>query len=432
MSHMFLIFIICSYGSQLDIGKTTSLNIGESGTTQFIEFSVPSSFQKQSLFSSAISNTYDKTEAPGLVFGLLLCNGSMPNAYLSVNPEPNENQFDIQVRETQKGVRQVTILGVASSTIYLTVLSTGKAKANLHLGYSLQNDNGTLIDWSDSNSTTSIFRQLPNSYNHYLNLAQYDLSFYVTENMNAPVLSYCYIETNYKKQNISLFEANPRKYLVADGLTKNSQYLGFLLIKRNDVRDVFTPIAFYTLNNEDCSLVYGGSMKLNVCASLARTIPNPKSGTISSLVSQWESYVDQFLGNFTQVLGAFDCANTKYSMVRSCNDCKFAYTDWICRQLIPRCVRDDVPSPPNSFRSNRWISVEETVQENNLNAFNTTPYKSQVSQVKLNPFRRALSCISFCEAVVQSCPTFSVDYAPYKLLNCPDENDLITFGYASC
>lgn len=431
--HMFRIGLIlfCCFGTNIDIGQTTSLSIDESGTSQFFEFSIPSAFQQQSLFSSAISNTYDSTNSPGLVFGLLLCNGSMPNAYLSVNPQPNENQFDIQVRETSNGVRQITILSVASSTLYLSIVSSGPAKVNLQLGYSIQNDNGTLLDWSDSNSTTSIFNQLPIN-NIYLDLSQFDTLFYVTENMVNPVMSYCFIENNYQKKNISLFNPYPRKYVVVDGLSKNSQYLGFMMIKRNDVYDVFTPIAFYTLNNEDCTLIYGGSIDLKVCTTLARTIPNPNNGTLVDLVGTWETYASQFISNFSQVLNAFDCVNIQYSMVRNCTDCAIAYEDWICRQLMPRCVRDDVPSPPIAFRSNRWVSIDETVYQNDLNAFTTVPYNANVSQILLDPFRQAMSCISICETLVQSCPTFTVDWAPYRLLNCPDEDDLISFGYASC
>ena len=427
---MFLIFNC--FSELLELGKLHQLSSDGSGTNKFFEFSIPGLFQKQSLFSSAITNSYDKVSSPALVFSLLLCKGSIPNVFLSVNPEPNENQFDIQIKETLKGVRQVSILGVSSDTLHVSIISSGPSSFNLQLGESLQNNNGTLIEWGDSNTTSSIFKQsLTNFYEKSVDLNNLELFFYTADSSTEPVMSSCFIENNYKKQNVTLFNADPNRYLIVDGLVKNSQYLGFLMAKKDNLYDVFIPVTFYTLNNEECTLIYGGSTELNFCKSIARTVPNPTNGTVQSLVNQWETFASTFMRNFTQILNAFDC-NVKYSMVRNCTDCSIAYSDWICRQIIPRCVRNDAPAPPKNYRSNRWVTNEETVFQQNENAFSISPDRSNFTQVTLKPYRKALKCISFCQAMVQSCPTFYIETSPYKLLNCPENVDLNSFGYATC
>ena len=427
-----MIFSNLIYGTAVDIGKMQTINTDPSpGNSQYYEFNIPSIFQKQNLFSSSISTTYDQADGPSLIFNLLLCNGSMPNAFLSVKPQPNENQFDVQVRETTKGVRQITILSVSSNVLYLAIVSNGPSTVNLQLGNAIQNSNGTLLQWSDANATTSIFKQVPsNGVN--LDLTKLSVSFYVTTDMVDPVMSSCYIQNTYEKHNTTYYTSNPLSLVIINGLQKSSQYLGFILINRNGVFDVFTPIAFYTLENEDCTLVYGGAYRLNTCTTLARNVPNPSNGTVQSLLTTWESYAAAFFNNFTQILNAFDCANTKYSMVRNCNDCSLAYLDWTCRQIIPRCVASNVPPPPTLFNSPFWISSKETQFQQQQNAFEIAPANITPPALTLNPYNRALSCISYCLTTVQSCPTFFVDQAPYKLLNCPDRTDLNSFGYSSC
>eukprot|EP00834_Sanchytrium_tribonematis_P008670 NODE_1109_length_2177_cov_1.523099.p1 type:complete len:419 gc:universal NODE_1109_length_2177_cov_1.523099:1675-419(-) len=402
------ILLLLSQSTNVDLGKTQSIDLNANSQLYF-EFNIPASLQKQSLFSSSIPYTYDNVDPPSLVFSLLLCSGSMPNAYLSTNPQPGENQFDIQVRETGKGVRQITLLSVSSSVLYVSIVSTGAGKAILQLGNTLQNTNGSLFDWSDANQTTSLFRQSSVPFGKSrIDLNQYNVSFFVTQSVSDPMLSWCFIESNYQKMDVSIYSATTEKYVVVDGLTKNNQYLGFILINRNGVRDVFSPIAFYTLNDESCSLVYGGSYKLNVCGNLARNIPNANNVPTQDLLSQWESFSAEYIKNFTDILGAFDCQNQKYSMVKTCKDCSVAYIDWVCRQIIPRCVKSDVPIPPKAYRPTRWISNDETKFEQNQDAFKITPDDAKFNQLQLKPYRRGLDCISFCLTTVQSCPTFFI------------------------
>lgn len=104
-------------------------------------------------------------------------------------------------------------------------------------------------------------------------------------------------------------------------------------------------------------------------------------------------------------------STSKYSLARSCDDCKVAYKNWLCNVAIPRC--EDYTSS-NSFAYERNVGhkfpngtalsageIESLVRTPGHNASRNKFIDEKIGP---GPYKEILPCDDLCYEVVQSCP----------------------------
>ncbi|KAH6648916.1 stretch-activated Ca2+-permeable channel component-domain-containing protein [Truncatella angustata] len=210
------------------------------------------------------------------------------------------------------------------------------------------------------------------------------------------------------------------------GLNKSSIYEAILvqepdtgsLSTRDNVAGgggvVFRQTEFDTKSTDTCMVI----SNLTFCDQTAYSVPGneQKYGgeKIQDLKDFYDNYAKEMYDNFSKAMMQIQCdvANTsKYSLAKTCDDCKSAYKNWVCSVAIPRC--EDF-SNPDDFLQMRNImakfpdgtSVEPSIieQYGNMVAFNSSRVPNIDEKVQPGPYKEVLPCDDLCYSLVQSCP----------------------------
>lgn len=197
------------------------------------------------------------------------------------------------------------------------------------------------------------------------------------------------------------------EFFYITGLNHSTTYVSLLTkkITNNDgnLTDVggiiFAADAFTTQSDNTCSLIYG----LDFCNNIAYSVPTSSFvGDNKTLMAETYEYIATGLyNNFTNALSLVDCdteLDSRYSPLRTCDDCAIAYKNWLCAVSIPRCT---------SKESDFYLKRSKNVNRNKLIDLYIRP---------ISDYYEILPCIDMCYYMVRDCPS-KFGFA------CPDINN---------
>jgi calcium channel MID1 len=158
---------------------------------------------------------------------------------------------------------------------------------------------------------------------------------------------------------------------------------------------------------------------LTFCDQNAYSVPGNQAkfgnGSIDELKQFYDSYAESNYNNFLKAMMQIQCDtddDSKYSLVRSCDDCRTAYKNWICFVSIPRCEdfskTDGFLQPRNinsKFPDGSVLNQTILDQFGSVLAYNSSRRAEIDSFVEPGPYKEVLPCDDLCYDIVQSCPS---------------------------
>ncbi|KAH7318735.1 stretch-activated Ca2+-permeable channel component-domain-containing protein [Stachybotrys elegans] len=217
----------------------------------------------------------------------------------------------------------------------------------------------------------------------------------------------------------------PKQQFLLAGLNASSSYSAVLVKMPNSLNrrqenepqvggggTVFEPAPIETPPDSNCRLV----TDLEFCneTDVAVVPGNSDKFNDTALARAYDDYARSMYAHFETVLMQVACEAeppSRYSLARSCEDCKRAYKRWLCAVSIPRCeglassnpfavVRNLAQDFPNGTRLDDEVraSFDRRRQTNSSrNAFID-------DEIQPGPYKEILPCEEVCYDVVQSCP----------------------------
>ncbi|KAI0167280.1 stretch-activated Ca2+-permeable channel component-domain-containing protein [Pestalotiopsis sp. NC0098] len=209
------------------------------------------------------------------------------------------------------------------------------------------------------------------------------------------------------------------------GLNKSSVYEAILvqepnsgsLSKRDNVAGgggvVFRQTEFDTKSTGTCMVI----SNLTFCDQTAYSVPSSSkySDKVDDLKDFYDSYAQEMYANFEKALAQIQCDaedTSKYSLARTCDDCRDAYKNWVCSVSIPRCEdfskTDEFLQMRNIMATNSDGSspVDQYTKQiyGNAAAYNSSRLARIDEEIAPGPYKEVLPCEDLCYTLVQSCP----------------------------
>ena len=194
-------------------------------------------------------------------------------------------------------------------------------------------------------------------------------------------------------------DTKPREYLPLTG--RISHYLFFS----------FT----YHVNAEGaCRVIFN----LTLCDETQYAVPANADlfPDVTDLEAFYDNYTRTMYENFEKSLQQVQCEappENRYSLVKSCDDCRQAYKNWLCSVAVPRCEDFSEPDRPylqarnidKPFPNNQSRLPEEvrSLHENET-AYTSSRNPLIDEVVQPGPYKEVLPCDDVCYQLVQSCP----------------------------
>lgn len=218
---------------------------------------------------------------------------------------------------------------------------------------------------------------------------------YCAAGFNNPILT-------KKNANVSISTRGiigyPTIQYFLNGLNISTDYTIFLTQPRNDTSSTSgeqggiafsVSVDFSTKAQRNCQLVYN----LGMCKDTAYAVPgNADNFTWSELAQLYDQRVHDLYQGFDYSMQQVPCNNTalyrRYSILRTCEDCRISYRQWLCAVSIPRC--EDITAE-GSFLTTRETNTSRDSFINDV--------------IQPGPYKEMLPCIDMCYAIVQDCPT---------------------------
>lgn len=229
--------------------------------------------------------------------------------------------------------------------------------------------------------------------------------------------SWCAInEVSEYKQVVNINETNVRGhsnvFLVSD-LEVASSYSAVLVITYTNLPyggGVFQPFNFTTSKTKSCRLAYD----LDFCDEVAYAVPisadllyNRESW--QDFIAAYDNYTESLYKPFEFAMQLITCdteLDARYSPIRTCDDCKYSYKQWLCAVSIPRCVSDlDAGLQNKHYR-----------KEDGRNELIRNIIKPPL------PYAEVFPCLNVCQAIVRDCPS---DFG----FSCPQVPALAKLSY---
>ena len=154
---------------------------------------------------------------------------------------------------------------------------------------------------------------------------------------------------------------------------------------------------------------------LEFCDSVAYAVPSSLKFKFDdeALRKLYDEQAKEYYQNFSNSLDQVACdapATSKYSLARTCDDCRRDYKNWLCSVLIPRC--EDWTAPDG------WLQMRNVNAPlaNNATTKNVNPVvrerfgfsKSRNpmidEDIQPGPYKEVLPCVDMCFDIVRSCP----------------------------
>ncbi|SPO00699.1 related to Ca2+ channel [Cephalotrichum gorgonifer] len=217
----------------------------------------------------------------------------------------------------------------------------------------------------------------------------------------------------------------PKQQFWLAGLNSTTAYTGILVRtgqtslekRQNDgssnggVR-VLPETQFQTTTGDNCRVI----TDLDFCTEVEYAVPaNDNKFNTTSLAKKYDDYARTMYSNFEKAIQQIPCeapVTSKYSLARSCDDCKIAYKNWLCTVAIPRCEDFSSNNPYALIRNAEQAfpngtSLDESVI-NGIGRDKPALLHSRNAwideEIAPGPYKEILPCDDVCYHLVQSCP----------------------------
>ncbi|AOW00161.1 stretch-activated Ca2+-permeable channel component-domain-containing protein [Yarrowia lipolytica] len=172
------------------------------------------------------------------------------------------------------------------------------------------------------------------------------------------------------------------------GLNNSTPYLAVLTKPNSNTPGgtVYDQVWFSSKTSDNCQLVYD----LDFCSDVAYAVPGNSSMVDSQeLAKLYDDNASKWWQNFTysqQIVACNASLDSRYSILKSCDDCADSYKQWLCAVTIPRCAD----------WSNNATYLQERPPGTSRNAL--------IDRVlKPGRYKEILPCLDLCQKIVQDC-----------------------------
>ncbi|QPG73421.1 hypothetical protein FOA43_000731 [Brettanomyces nanus] len=291
------------------------------------------------------------------------------------------------------------------SSNYTWVYELGISQSDLVFQY----DTGSLTTVIDSDYNSAVFSaanltfQDDSNYRVYL----YDIDRY--EELQQLNQSWCaFVESTGSVKTINLNEStieSDNNFFSVEDLENSSDYTGVLVQSYDTISyggAVYRMFNFSTMSSEACKVVYG----LDFCKDVSYAVPVSKNFSMNLQNSEqlgqvYDDYAKSLYQKFGYAMQQIPCdadLDSRFSPIRTCNDCEQSYKQWLCSVTIPRCSSES----HTGYRE-----------------YNASDGRSSFVKDTIDPpleYYEILPCIELCKAIVRDCPA---DFG----FSCPMEED---------
>jgi calcium channel MID1 len=155
---------------------------------------------------------------------------------------------------------------------------------------------------------------------------------------------------------------------------------------------------------------------LEFCDSVAYAVPSSFKFKFDDdkLRALYDTQAREYFQNFSNSLDQVACdapATSKYSLARTCDDCRRDYKNWLCSVLIPRCEDWTAPdrwlqmrnvnSPIGNINNETTDNVDPAVRERFGYSKSRNPMID--TEIQPGPYKEVLPCVDMCFDIVRSC-----------------------------
>lgn len=278
-----------------------------------------------------------------------------------------------------------------------------------------QYDNNAMVSVVDTDYDSVAF----SAYNlTFANDSNYKLYLYNrTEYASLSILNESWCAVTNAEHDVMEFALNEsavvsdKKFFSVDNLLKSQDYTG-VLVRSYDTAEyggsVFHLFNFSTMGSEACKVIYG----LEFCNEVSYAVPVSRNFSndmqdVVALGKVYDQHVKDLFTQFEYALEQTACdahLDSRYSPIRTCDDCRYSYKQWLCAISIPRC---------SSENGSYYKEYESSDGRND--------FIREVIDPPL-PYYEILPCIDTCDAIVRDCP------ADFKFA-CPTRSDFVGISY---
>lgn len=200
---------------------------------------------------------------------------------------------------------------------------------------------------------------------------------------------------------------------IVSGLEISKKYLAVMVVTFTNIPyggGVFKQYEFTTSTSKACKLAYN----LDFCNEVAYSIPVSTDyyngdETWEQMISAYDNYTEGLYSPFEYAMQQIPCdteLDARYSPIRTCDDCKYSYKQWLCSVTIPRCVSQSYAGAQNKL-------------------YDAGTGRNSFIADTINPpieYAEILPCLNVCQAIVRDCPS---DFG----FQCPSDAELVRLSY---
>lgn len=245
----------------------------------------------------------------------------------------------------------------------------------------------------------------------------------------------------------------PKEQFYITNLNGSTSYTGILARPGNSTASgagvvggggtVWAPTPWTTKSDGNCQLMFN----LSFCDEVAYAVPaNPVTNpSRANLAALYDYQAAKIYENFTYTMQTVPCDTTndsKYSLAKTCDDCRTAYKQWLCAVQLPRCEDYSIQDPDPKSEIGKYLRYQKrampapfinqtTLPDSELSAvyhdlmpgaptLDGTPAFSQTynstfasnssrntlidASVMPGPYKEMLPCDDLCYSLVRNCP----------------------------
>ncbi|KAK9245424.1 stretch-activated Ca2+-permeable channel component-domain-containing protein [Lipomyces tetrasporus] len=236
-------------------------------------------------------------------------------------------------------------------------------------------------------------------------------SMYVYDDGNNSIRSlngsYCAITSgSFAAQAINtsitstLLGNNTREIMFAQGLEPANDYQAYIVEANSSVSGtgvIHDVVAFTTKTNSTCQVIYG----LDFCNEVSYAVPSNSSMSRDDLRNWYDDLTKGLYSAFNKSMQIVPCdvnVDVRYTIMRTCDQCRASYKRWLCLSLIPRCYeRSSNSAGPDDSGLSAVSSLAYRTAGTSRNSFLN-------DELKPDDYTELMPCSYTCHKVMQDCP----------------------------